>query len=393
MGVNAQLPDRVRRGIRLYPALPSKRGNASGMKHSARIAHFRQLCCLGLDSQTLMPSLLRALHELIGSHANSFYWAERDGDIRNIYMEQLPPQDIAELYFSEFVNNRARAYSAVDIRKYLPAGSVVGNSMRVFPKTFYNSDMYNLIWRPQRRQQLLWARVLDAQARANGIALTRVVGDRLFTQADEALLGQLVPYLAHALNAPARAPAQLIAHGESATVVLDQHGAVQYESNDARRLLLLAAHARVAPGTVDWRSHSVMPLALQQLQHGLHALQSGGAAAPPVLEMQNVWGKFTLKAYPMSAASGDRSTVVLIERQVPLQVKLMQAMRAAPLSPKQQQVCLLLAEGANYRAIAERLGVRPSTVIDHVRKIYDKFDVRSQHELLSKLMQNAAGSR
>jgi DNA-binding CsgD family transcriptional regulator len=340
-----------------------------------------------------MPSILSALHELIGSYTNSFYWAQENGDIRDIYMEQLPPRNVVELYFSEFVNNRARAFSAVDIRQYLPAGRVVGNSEQVFPKSFYGSDMYNLIWRPQRRQQLLWARVRDAHGRANGIALTRIVGDRRFTQADEDLLEQLVPYLAHAVNAPARPPAELVADGESATVVLDRHGKLQYESSGARRLLLLAEHARVAPGCVDWRRHATMPLALQQLQRSVAALQAGAAAPPPVLEMQNAWGKFTLRAYPASAENGDRSTVVLIERYVPLQVKLLQTMRLLPLSPKQQQVCLLLAEGVHYAAIAKRIGVRPSTVIDHVRKIYEKFDVRSQHELLRKLMRDATGSR
>ena len=65
------------------------------MKQSADIAHFRQQCCLGIDAQTAMPSLLRALHPLIGSQANSFYWAAHNGDISNVYMEQLMPRDLA----------------------------------------------------------------------------------------------------------------------------------------------------------------------------------------------------------------------------------------------------------------------------------------------------------
>ena len=59
------------------------------------------------------------------------------------------------------------------------------------------------------------------------------------------------------------------------------------------------------------------------------------------------------------------------------------------LSTKQKEVCLLLTEGPSYQHLAERLGVRPNTIIDHVRKIYDKLDVRSHHELLSKLAQES----
>ena len=51
------------------------------MKQSAAIAHFRQLCCLGLDSQMVIPSVLEALHELIGSATNAFFWSAETGDI------------------------------------------------------------------------------------------------------------------------------------------------------------------------------------------------------------------------------------------------------------------------------------------------------------------------
>ena len=186
------------------------------MKHAADIAHFRQLCCLGIASQTVMPSLLKSLHGLVGSTSNSFYWAAENGDITNVYMEQLLPKDIAAYFFKEFVNNRTREFSALDLRKYLPNGQVVGNAAKVFPKSFLRSDVYNLIWRPQSRKQLLWARVRDAQGHANGIALSRVVGDAEFSERDEQLLTQLVPYLAHALNARPATPTQMVDGGESA---------------------------------------------------------------------------------------------------------------------------------------------------------------------------------
>jgi DNA-binding CsgD family transcriptional regulator len=360
------------------------------MKQSADIAHFRQQCCLGIDAQTAMPSLLRALRVLIGSQANSFYWADHNGDISNVYMEQLMPRDVAAHYFSEFVNNRASDYSALGIRKFLPPGTLVGSSARLFPKAFYRSDMYNLIWRPRRRQEMLWARVLDAQGRANGITLMRESGDPAFSEREEQRLGQLIPYLAHAINARPSAPSQLVHDGESAIVLLGHGGRIQHESTEGRRLLLLAAHARLAPGTVDWEDDSVLPLALAKLRESVAMLMAGRPAPPPVFELQNAWGKFVLRAYPLETGERTESSLVavLIERHVPLKLKLMDVMRSLPLSAKQKEVCLLLTEGASYRAVAERLSVRPNTVIDHVRKIYNKVDVRSHHELLSKLSQS-----
>lgn len=355
------------------------------MKHSAEIAHFRQMCCLGVESQTAMPSLLKSLHRLIGSNSNSFYWAAHNGDITNVYMEQLMPKDIAACFFKEFVNNRAREFSALDLRKYLPKGKVVGNSAKVFPKAFHQSDVYNLIWRPQSRKHLLWARIRDAEGRANGVALSRVAGDAEFSEHDEQLLTQLAPYLAHALNARPVPPAQLVNAGESAVVVVNRGGEIEHESAEGRRLLVLAAHPRIAPGAVDWSGDSVVTAVLGNLLGRIEALSAGRPTFPPIIELQNPWGKFILRAYPMESGDAASLVVILIERQIPLKLKLLNAMQSLPLSAKQKEVCLLLAEGLSYQNLAQRLNVRPNTVVDHVRKIYDKLDVRSHHELLSKL--------
>lgn len=361
------------------------------MKHAAEIAHFRQLCCLGIDSQTAMPSLLKALHGLIGSNSNSFYWAAHNGDITNVYMEQLMPKDILACFFKEFLNNRSRAFSALDLRKYLPKGQVVGNTAKVFPKSFIRSDVYNLVWRPQSRKQMLWARIGDAEGRANGVTLSRITGEAEFSERDEQLLTQLVPYLAHALNARSAPPAQLVAAGESAVVVVSRRGEIEHESTEGRRLLLLAAHSRIAPGAVDWRVDSVISSVLRRLLERIEAVIAGQPVSPPMIELQNPWGKFVLRAYPMesSGATTNGPVVIVIERHVPLKLKLLNAMQSSTLSTKQKEVCLLLTEGSSYQHLAERLGVRPNTIIDHVRKIYDKLDVRSHHELLSKLAQES----
>lgn len=364
------------------------------MKHAEEIAHFRQLCCLGVESQTAMPGLLKSLHGLIGSSANSFYWAAHNGEIANVYMEQLMPKDLLASYFKEFLNNRNRAFSALDLRKYLPKGQVVGNTAKVFPASFLRSDVYNLIWRPQSRKQMLWARIRDAEGRANGLTLSRLVGDAEFSERDERMLTQLVPYLAHALNARAEPPSHFVEDGESAIVVLNRRGEVEHESTEARRLLLLATHSRIAPGSGDWRGEHVLPYVLRVLLERIEAIAAGRPAPPPVAETQNPWGRFVLRAYPMDSIDRGATgpVVVLIERQVPVKLKLLNALQSSSLSSKQKEVCLLLTEGSSYSHLAQRMGVRTSTIVDHIRKIYNKLDVRNHHELLSKLVQGAGCS-
>jgi DNA-binding CsgD family transcriptional regulator len=367
----------------------------TAMKFSAEISHFRQLCCLGVDSRTVMPSLLQALHGLVGSHANSFYWAGRNRAFVNVYMEQLMPKDLLEVFFKEYLNNPNQKFAGLDLKNYLRQGQVIGNTSKVFPKTFYRSDVYNLIWRPQTRKCMLWARVFDAEGHINGVTLSRVVGDAEFSDGDEAMLLQLLPYFAHALNAPAESPGKMVEGGESAAIVVNRQGTVEHESAEGRRLLLLATHARVAPDSVDWRASPLITEMIQKLAKRVRGLGASLSMAPPVVEHENAWGKFVLRAYPMEAC-GESSmglVVILIERQIPVKLKLLNAMQSMPLSTKQKEVCLLLSEGTSYQGIATRLGVRPNTIIDHVRKIYDKLDVRSHQELLGRLVQTVPPTR
>ena len=195
-------------------------------------------------------------------------------------------------------------------------GQVVGNTAKVFPASFLRCDVYKLVWRPQSRKHMLWARVRDAHSRANGVTLSRVVGDDGFTDGDAQMLAQLVPYLAHALNAPVQTPAQSVNSGESAVVVVSASGKIEHESADGRRLLLLAAHSRLAPGAVDWYGDSLIVSLVRTILTRLNAVTIGRSTAPPVVVLHNPWGKFVFRAYVL-ASLGTGPIVLLIERHVP----------------------------------------------------------------------------
>jgi len=47
-----------------------------------------------------------------------------------------------------------------------------------------------------------------------------------------------------------------------------------------------------------------------------------------------------------------------------------------------------MATGASTEAVAERLGISKHTANQHGRWIYDKLDVHSRTELMSKLLSN-----
>lgn len=62
-----------------------------------------------------------------------------------------------------------------------------------------------------------------------------------------------------------------------------------------------------------------------------------------------------------------------------LDPELVDQRRAAllELSPREQAVMAMMAEGRSNQAIGERLGMRPKTVEGHIRSIFTKLGLRS----------------
>ena len=66
-------------------------------------------------------------------------------------------------------------------------------------------------------------------------------------------------------------------------------------------------------------------------------------------------------------------------------LKILRAMRNLPLSPTQKEVAMLITQGISSEKIRERLHIKPSTVKDHIGKIFTKLDIHHREELLPKL--------
>jgi DNA-binding CsgD family transcriptional regulator len=56
------------------------------------------------------------------------------------------------------------------------------------------------------------------------------------------------------------------------------------------------------------------------------------------------------------------------------------------LSPRQEEIALLVAEGRTNRSIARSLGISEWTVNSHLRRIYEKLSVRSRAEMVAKVL-------
>ena len=358
------------------------------MKQAPALASIRSLCSLGLPGEQLIPALLEALHRYIPSSRNLFDWTDRDGNLIRYYFEGPIDAQVARHYFEEFHNKR-EAEAMPAFRQSVMGRAVVRSAAELANARFYRSALYNEIWKPQGLHTRIEAIVRSARDQPIGsLVLYRESGDLPFDTTDEQLLEALVPYIARGLepDAATALPSEYVASGNRRAVLsLSGEGRLLHVSQDAHKLLLLS-HGGITPESAsrepEGREYPTLTLLVQQVR------QNSGASRRQVgLTVDNAWGRFVFEAEPLAAVGGAEAPAihVTIQHLEPRSIAWRRGMDALPLSVAQREVCTLLRAGYTQAEIATALSVAPSTVADHVKKIYNKLDVHSVHELCMRL--------
>ncbi len=358
------------------------------------IAALKAACDLDLPAPSLVPVLLEALHDVVPSSRNLFDWTDENGRLLQYFIEGPVDAAVARHYFDVFHNRREReVMPAFDSLLQAPAG--VRSAAELDHARFFESALYREIWRPQGLKYRLEAVLRGSRGQLIGsLVLYRGPGDRCFSRHDEQQLAGLLPLLAGALersDAPA-VPARHVPRPQATqSLLIGPDRRIGHASADARRLLMLAS------GGIT-RERLEMPLdrlaapVLDLLLPAPGARPPSMASAPtPSVTQENAWGCFTFMATWLAPQAGDGSATaaplvqVSIHWSEPHHQALQRALRQLPLTPGQLAVCRDLYLGRSQAWISERLGVAPTTVTDHVRKLYRTLEVRSTLELRSLL--------
>ncbi|MEN9631229.1 MAG: hypothetical protein RJA10_4457 [Pseudomonadota bacterium] len=366
------------------------------MSGKKSLGSLHALCSLRLPAQAFVQALLEALHDFIPSRRNLFDWADEHGRLLHYYVEGPVDAAVSRLYFSEFHNRKEEPWMpAFEALRDTPAG--IRSARELSDSGFHRSELYQAIWQPQGLHTRIEGVVRSRSGQLLGsLVLYRGPDDPDFTTADERLLADLLPLVARGLEwAPlGLGDTRHVPRAEQPeTLLLTLDGCTLQASAGAHRLLLLAddgLHQRSLSEPIDTvvarlLSGLLVPL---RLQPGI-----APAVAPrpaPTLTLLNAYGRFDASAALLrppagtaGAPAGAAEPLVQVTLRClePMQVALSRALRALPITAGQAAVCRELYEGQAQPEIAQRLGVAPSTVADHVRKVYRLLDVTSAWDL------------
>lgn len=353
------------------------------MKQNNVLAYLRQLCCLGLEREAVIPEFLRAMHRVIASTNGAFTGCDNQLIPNFVYVENLTPDLFSlmqELYPPIFTPERRLGW--IEFWKH----HSVSSDVACLDENFYKSDFYHLVWRSLDQHHFIMAPVLVNNQFAGMFHLCRGLGQKPFTTKEQLLCAQLMPYLSHALQARSQTAITYAEQGQSGMIIMNSRGHMLFISETANYLLALAAHPSV-PLTRPLAENAAV-LQITQLCRNLVTVFQGKHASPPSLSHVNGRGRFIFRAYWLNALENGQNGLigVTIEHREPLSLCLMRTMLDLPLSPSQKEVALLLAQGFSNEKIGERLHIKLTTVKDHINKIFLKLDIHRREELLPKLL-------
>ncbi len=358
------------------------------MKHSAGLTTLRALSRSGLSAEAFIPAALEALHGVVPSYRNLFDWTDPQGNLVRYYFEGPIDHRIAAHYFEEF-HNRREGEAMPEFRHTINGRALIRSAEELDRPEFFRSSLYNEIWRPQGLHTRIEAIVRGARGQTLGsLVLYRAPGDPRFKRNDELMLAQAVAYVARGLEAGQEAaqPVDFVSNSERrASLNLGPRGELMHLSAGAMKLLMLA-HGGVTPESLTKgprrEDFGTLNLLWQHHERGRGLSREGLS-----LTIENAWGRFIFDSDAMDPLSaGDLPMIhVGIQQFEPRVVAVRRALDRLPLSPAQREVCALLHQGRSQSEISTALSVAPSTVADHVRKIYAKLDVHSVLELTSRL--------
>jgi DNA-binding CsgD family transcriptional regulator len=353
------------------------------------LAEIRQLCFLGLPVETIARELGEALRQYLPSEHVSFGLPDSAG--RPIRVVMPPPTVIPEGMFTHdmpALMRFERQSFGHDTLEYLGAGHRFQSSAQYSRARLVGSPMDDLVLRPLNVRT--WVRAFTSSSRGTGLLLFgRPAGEPEYSARELGHIEAILPYITHAMGHPDRSTGPADDEDEDGLIIANRVGDVLHLCPTASLLRMLV----VSPdGPVGASQRELWDRRVRELALWLEAGRSGDASPLPVWHHRNAYGRFELRAHPLVPERTAETLVAIRIRRFRSELpRVVRAMSSYGLSFRQREVALLLARGEENRAIASRLGLRPSTVADMVKNIYLRVDVNSRQALRETLLRRSDG--
>lgn len=340
-----------------------------------------RLCHSGLDVAELQVGVLRSLRRLMPVDAAFFATADPGTLLFTGALSEEPLQAAA----ARFLDNE---FGGDDVNTFVSlatSGSPVASLDGATHHERLSSLRYREILRPLGLGDELRAALSIGSDCWGYLCLHRTDSALGFTDAEAALVGRLVPHVAHGLRQAVLGYGSPAAGGGVAPGVLVLTRALDIVAITPEAEDLLSLMPVSTPG-------ARLPIAVLTVVLALQATQQEASPRPPTARVPLATGGWLTvhAAWLRGPADDDRITVILQPAQAADTVPLLLA--AHGLTRREAEVARLVLRGASTLEMVDAMRISRYTVQDHLKAVFDKVGVRSRRDLAGALLGAAAAS-
>jgi DNA-binding CsgD family transcriptional regulator len=341
--------------------------------------HIRQLCSLGVSGRTIMPAVLAALKSWVPYSIGAFFWTDARGQIVSACASEPGQLALAGRFAVDFARRPSCSPAWPGITELVARQRPSVIDLTPYRDSLRDSAVFHDLLAPLGATVPLVA-VVTGETTSGLLVLLRSGHDRLFGREDVRRLRDLLPDLTNTLTAAESSDAR-VAIGDGGILVAGPGGQLIHACVRGRELLHLAA----APDRLHLgRLIEPETELLRTLTEALSADNAPIVRRRPVQTVDNPWGRFEFMVAPLAGSPGHAG--IQVQRLVPVSVKMAESANTLPLSPRQRELAVLLGSSLQNDTIADRLGLRPSTVAGMVKDVYHRIGVNSRHALRELLL-------
>jgi len=152
----------------------------------------RKLCGLGLPAQTLAPSLLPALRQVIPAHSAAVFWVDERFEMTGLYAERLLPPDQMARYYDKHYQQPVTGFPRAFGTRAAAADPV---SVCKFTKREQHSDYFRAVLSRLDAYQILYGVLRGPGGPFGQLSIYRGERDPEFGRRDQDALRGLLRYL------------------------------------------------------------------------------------------------------------------------------------------------------------------------------------------------------
>jgi len=353
---------------------------------NAFLGRLKRICLLGLNQEQFVIHVTPEIRKIIPAYSSSFLWVDENYNYKNFYDES--PDSIQHIndYFKFFLDKKDNE-TRPSLRNWLKQikDSSVTNSAYFFFRKYKNTEFYNEILRPMKYGHELIIGLKPQGSPLGILFLHRSIKEQPFSIKDERNMVQILPALTRGLHVSQTARHELMESENTGIALFNLSGHLHYYNESAKRYAFLSSIDLINAST--YLKHSVFAHVGDKITRYI-SLVKDGVTRDEKFSLTNRWGTFCFKLSTVENYSrGKQSLISLsINQKNPIEYELYKRCDDLNLTVKQSIIVSKLAKGTATKNIATELSVSHNTVMDHIKRLHDKFNVTNRVQLLTTIL-------